>query len=58
MLIIIEDGLSLKQERGVGQYTMRLYEILSANYTVVMKRKSFLENIKNNTLRRIFIVYG
>lgn len=54
MLIIIEDGLSLKQERGVGQYTMRLYEILSANYTVVMKRKSFLENIKNNTLRRIF----
>ena len=52
--IIIEDGLSLKQQRGIGQYTMRLYEILSANYTVVMKRKSFLENIKNNTLRRIF----
>lgn len=52
--IIIEDGLSLKQQRGIGQYTMRLYEILSDNYTVEMKRKRFLENVKNNTLRRIF----
>lgn len=51
--IIIEDGLSLKQERGIGQYTNRLYEILSKDYCVKMKRKYFLENIKNSTIRRI-----
>ncbi len=51
--IIIEDGLSLKQERGIGQYTNRLYEILSKDYCVKIKRKYFLENIKNSTIRRI-----
>lgn len=51
--IIIEDGLSLKQQRGVGQYTMRLYEILSVDFAVSMTRKIFLENIKNSTVRRI-----
>ena len=51
--IIIEDGLSLKQQRGIGQYTMRLYEILFSDNTVTMNRKHFLENIRNSTIRRI-----
>lgn len=51
--IIIEDGLSLKQERGIGQYTNIVYNILSKNYCVNMKHKYFLENIKNSTIRRI-----
>ena len=53
MLIIIEDGLSLKQERGVGQYTKRLYEMLNEIYQVKMNRKRFLENINNSIIRRI-----
>ena len=56
MLIIIEDGLSLKQERGVGQYTKRLYEMLHENYHVKMDRKIFLENINNNAIRRILYI--
>lgn len=52
--IIIEDGLSLKQERGIGQYSKRLFEILiQENQDVEMNRKIFLENIKNSTLRRL-----
>lgn len=54
--ILIEDGLSLKQQRGVGQYTMRLTEVLSKSFQVDVKRKKFLENIKNNIIRRL--LYG
>lgn len=57
IIIIIEDGLSLKQERGVGQYTKRLYEILKNDYSVVeMARKFSLENINNNLIRRILYI--
>lgn len=56
MLIIIEDGLSLKQERGVGQYTKRLYEMLNEIYQVKMNRKRFLENINNSIIRRILYI--
>ncbi len=54
--IIIEDGLSLKQERGVGQYAKRLYEILKNDYSVEMARKFSLENINNNLIRRILYI--
>ena len=54
--ILIEDGLSLKLERGVGQYTKRLYEILALDYSVEMPRKTFLEGINNNVVRRILYI--
>lgn len=50
---LIEDGLSLKQKRGIAQYTQRLFEVLSTNETTIMARKPFLEKIKNNIIRRI-----
>ncbi len=52
--IIIEDGLSLVQNRGVGQYTQgiaNMLQELGINYE--MQRKNKLENIKNNIIRRI-----
>ena len=52
--IIIEDGLSLGQNRGVGQYTLGIAKMLSSlGLDYEMQRKPFMENIKNNTLRRI-----
>lgn len=52
--IIIEDGLSLEQNRGVGQYTLGIANMLSnLGFEYEMKRKPFMEKIKNNTLRRI-----
>lgn len=53
--IIIEDGLSVSQNKGVGQYTLGMYEILkSLNFDVIMDRKIFLEKIQNAIIRRIF----
>lgn len=54
--ILIEEGLSLKLGRGVGQYTQRLYEILKKEHFVEMPRKIFLENISNNVIRRILYI--
>jgi len=56
--IIIEDGLSIVQQRGCGQYTMRLYEILKSidGINVELKRKPFLENIKNSAIRRLLYI--
>ncbi len=56
--IIIEDGLSIVQQRGCGQYTLRIYEVLKSitHYNVELKRKPFLENIKNSVLRRILYI--
>lgn len=52
--IIVEDGLSLGQNRGVGQYTTGIaYMLESLGFDYELKRKLFLEHIKNNTLRRI-----
>lgn len=57
MKIIIEDGLSIAQNRGVGQYTLMLVSLLSdLNVEYSLERKYFLENIKNNTLRRILYI--
>lgn len=51
--ILIEDGLSLYNKTGVGQYTQNLYNILkSMDCVVLMQRKYFLEKIKNPYLRR------
>lgn len=52
--IIIEDGLSIVQNRGVGQYTIGIAQMLeNLNYNFEIKRKPFLESVKNNTIRRI-----
>ena len=52
--IIVEDGLSLIQNRGVGQYTMGIAQMLdSLGYDFELKRKPFLENIKSNIIRRL-----
>lgn len=56
--IIIEDGLSIVQQRGCGQYTQRVFELLKElNYECVLKRKYFLEKIKNNTIRRLLYIF-
>lgn len=55
--IIIEDGLNLYQKTGQGQYTQNLYDILIAlGYQVEMKRKPFMEKIKNSTVKRILYI--
>ena len=55
--IIIEDGLNLYQKTGTGQYTQNLFNILcDMGYEVEMKRKPFLEKIKNSTIKRILYI--
>lgn len=55
--IIIEDGLSLYYKTGIGQYTINLYNALTEmGYNVEMKRKPFLEKIKNSTVKRILYI--
>ena len=55
--IIIEDGLSLYKKTGIGQYSQNLFNILSEmGYKVEMRRKPFLERIKNSTLKRILYI--
>lgn len=55
--IFIEDGLSLYNKTGIGQYTINLANILEGmGYKVVMPRKIFLEKIKNPSLKRILYV--
>lgn len=55
--IIIEDGLNLYQKTGQGQYTQNIYDILiDMGYQVEMKRKPFMEKIKNSTIKRILYI--
>ena len=55
--IIIEDGLTLYQTTGQGQYTQNIYDILiDMGYQVEMKRKPFMEKIKNSTVKRILYI--
>lgn len=55
--IIIEDGLNLYQKTGQGQYTQNIYGILiDMGYQVEMKRKPFMEKIKNSTVKRILYI--
>lgn len=55
--IIIEDGLNLYQKTGQGQYTQNIYDILiDMGYQVEMKRKPFMEKIKNSTVKRILYI--
>ena len=56
-IIIIEEGLSLYNKTGVGQYTINLYNFLiEMGYQVNIKRKPFLEKIKNSTIKRILYI--
>ncbi len=59
MSIIIEDGLSLKIHRGVGQYTLTIENLVSAvGLKYIIPHKTFLENIKNKIIRRcLYIVW-
>lgn len=55
--IIIEDGLNLHKKTGQGQYSQNLYEILcEMGFNVEMRRKPFLEKIKNSTIKRILYI--
>lgn len=55
--IFIEDGLSLYNKTGIGQYTENLVGLLlELGYKVIMPRKYFLEKIKNATIKRILYV--
>ena len=55
--IIIEDGLNLYKKTGQGQYSQNLFNILcDMGYDVEMKRKPFLEKIKNSTVKRILYI--
>ena len=55
--IIIEDGLNLYKKTGQGQYSQNLYEILcKMGFNVEMRRKPFLEKIKNSTIKRILYI--
>lgn len=55
--IIIEDGLNLYKKTGQGQYSVNIYNILKEiGYDVEMKRKPFLEKIKNSTIKRILYI--
>lgn len=57
MKIIIEDGLNLYKKTGQGQYSINIHNILvQLGYEVEMKRKPFLEKIKNSTIKRILYV--
>lgn len=55
--IFIEDGLSLYNKTGIGQYTQNLVDMLSElGYEVITPRKQFLEKIKNASMKRILYV--
>lgn len=55
--IIIEDGLSLYNKTGIGQFTTNIYNILlDMGYEIEIKRKPFLEKIKNSTLKRFLYI--
>ena len=55
--IIIEDGLNLYKKTGQGKYTQNLYNILcEMGCDVEMRRKSFLEKIKNSTIKRFLYI--
>lgn len=57
MKIILEDGLSLNNCTGIGNYTLMLEEFLQDNgIDFECKRKKFLENIKNSTVKRFFYI--
>lgn len=55
--IVVEDGLSINLNRGVGQYTLSIIKMLkNLGYTIDVPRKTFLDNIKITLLRRIFYI--
>lgn len=57
MKIILEDGLSLNNCTGIGNYTLMLEEFLQDNgIDFECKRKKFLENINNSTVKRFFYI--
>ena len=56
-IIIIEDGLNLYNKTGQGQYSKNIFNLLKdIGYNVEMKRKPFLEKIKNSTIKRILYI--
>ena len=55
--IIIEEGLSSYKKTGTGQYAQNIFHLLcKMGYDVEMKRKPFLEKIKNSTIKRILYI--
>ena len=55
--IFIEDGLTLYNKTGIGQYTVNLAQMFEElGYEVVMPRKCFLEKIKNASTKRVLYV--
>lgn len=55
--IIIEDGLSLYNKTGVGQYTQNICNLLTEmGYDVCIKQKPFLEKLKNSFIKRILYI--
>lgn len=55
--IIVEDGLSINLNRGVGIYTLSLISMLNdLGLNVEVPRKNFLDSIKNTVLRRILYI--
>ena len=55
--IFIEDGLSLYNKTGIGQYTQNLADMLEKlGYKVIMPRKYFLEKIKNASIKRVLYI--
>ncbi len=55
--IFIEDGLSLYKKSGIGQYTINFFELAKqAGLNVEIKRKPFLEKIKNAVIKRILYI--
>lgn len=52
-MIILEDGLSLNPITGIGNYTLMLAEkFKEEGKNFELKRKPFLENIKNSIIKR------
>ena len=55
--IFIEDGLSIYNKTGIGQYTQNLVLMLTElGYKVILPRKYFLEKVQNATIKRILYV--
>jgi len=55
--IFIEDGLTLYNKTGIGQYTENLKKLLiGLGYEVIMPRKYVLEKIQNASIKRILYV--
>ena len=53
--IVIEDGFSLLNPTGIGQYTTSIRSILSSlNINIILIKKNCLISIKNKIIRRIF----